>query len=242
MPGLGNYGPVELSPPLLIALDVDGTLFDGVSVADEPVAALRAVHAEGHLIVIVTGRRWDSVIEVVPQIVVLAARVVCEEGGVIVDPQRHQTQLLAPAAEPELIATLERAGVTPLDIGQVVIGAPATFLAELEAARDLHRSTRRIVHNKASIALTPPECDKGSGLRAAVDALGAHDRPILAIGDAENDLPMFAAATYAVAVANADDAVRASGVPLTAASVGLGVVEALRLHVPTLRSAVPDSA
>jgi hydroxymethylpyrimidine pyrophosphatase-like HAD family hydrolase len=225
---------------MLIALDVDGTLFDGRSVATEAVEALTNAHRDGHLIVIVTGRRWDSLADVVPQIVALADRVVCEEGGVIVEPRSGTVELLAPPAEPEVIAALEAAGVAPLDVGLVVVGAPATFLAEMTAVRDAHGSTRRVVHNKASIALAPPECDKGTGLRAAVDELAAHDVPILAVGDAANDLPMFAAATYPVAVANADDAVRSSGVPMTTASVGLGVVEALQRHLP--RGSVQGSA
>ena len=74
-------------------------------------------------------------------------------------------------------------------------------------------SQRLVVTNKASIALAPAGSNKGTGLRAALRALGLDDRPILAIGDAANDLPMFAVATIAVGVANSDDAVRAAGVP-----------------------------
>ena len=61
--------------------------------------------------------------------------------------------------------------------------------------------------------------------------LDVAERPIMAIGDAANDLPMFAIATIAIGVANADDAVRASGVPLTTASFGSGVAEALHEHL-----------
>ena len=94
------------------------------------------------------------------------------------------------------------------------------------------RSDRRIVTNKGSIALAPVGCDKGTGLRAAIADLGHTERAILAIGDAANDLPMFAVATIAIGVANADDVVRASGVPLTTATFGAGAAEALRDFVP----------
>jgi len=58
------------------------------------------------------------------------------------------------------------------------------------------------------------------------------ERRIIAIGDAANDLPMFAIAEIAVGVANADDVVRAAGIPLTSGAAGLGVAEALRAHLP----------
>ncbi len=65
-------------------------------------------------------------------------------------------------------------------------------------------------------------------------ALDVGSWPVLAIGDAANDLPMFAVATLAVAVANADAAVLDAGVRQTAGSFGSGVAEALRVHLPAL--------
>jgi hydroxymethylpyrimidine pyrophosphatase-like HAD family hydrolase len=218
---------------MLIALDVDGTLYDGAAVAPEAVAALGAAVAAGHRIVIVTGRRWESLQVVIPDVVAVAELAVCEEGAVMVEPRTGRIRLLADPPGSDVIAELDAAGVSPLDVGHVVVGAPATFIAEMTAVRDAFAAGRRIVHNKASIALAPPGCDKGTGLRAALDELHAHELAVLAIGDAENDLPMFAAATFPVAVANADEAVRSSGVPMTTASVGLGVVEALRRFLPS---------
>jgi hydroxymethylpyrimidine pyrophosphatase-like HAD family hydrolase len=218
---------------MVIAVDVDGTLFDGSGVAEEAVTALTQACADGHTVVIVTGRRWESLELVVPDVVALAARAVCEEGGLMVDVAARSITLLGEPVDPQLVAALVDAGVPALDIGHVVVGAPTASREVVTAVRDRLGSRRIIVTNKGSIALTTPGCDKGTGLRAAIDALHLHDRPILAIGDAENDLPMFAIATIAVGVANADDAVRAAGVPLTTGSVGLGVAEALRRYLPS---------
>ena len=217
---------------LVIAVDVDGTLYDGVGVAPDAVAALTQATADGHTLVIVTGRRWEELGHVIPGVLELAVRAVCEEGGVMVDVVTGQLSLLAEPAEPALVAELRNAGVPSLDIGHVVVGAPTSWRDVVTAARDRVGSARAVITNKGSIALTPPGCDKASGLRAAVADLGLAGLPILAIGDASNDLAMFAIATVAVGVANADDAVRASGVPLTTASVGLGVAEALRRFLP----------
>jgi hydroxymethylpyrimidine pyrophosphatase-like HAD family hydrolase len=217
---------------MVIAVDVDGTLYDGASVAEQAVDALRDARATGHTVVIVTGRRWEELGHVVPTVLALTERVVCEEGGVLVNVNTGELTLLADAVEPELLVGLHAAGVPSLDVGHVVVGAPTSWLGVVTGVRDNVGSRRAIITNKGSIALTPLDCDKGTGLRAAVADLGVGHLPILAIGDASNDLAMFAIATIAVGVANADDAVRASGVPLTTASAGLGVAEAIRRFVP----------
>jgi hydroxymethylpyrimidine pyrophosphatase-like HAD family hydrolase len=183
-------------------------------------------------VIIVTGRRWDDLNRVVPQIVPLCTRIVCEHGGVLVNVETGQLTLLADPVEPELIAGVRAADVDELDVGLVAVSASLRSLATLTAIRDRIGSKRVIIVNKGSVALAPPGCDKASGLRAAVAELRLDGTPILAIGDAENDLPMFAIATIAVGVANADDAVRAAGVPLTTASVGRGVAEALDRFLP----------
>jgi hydroxymethylpyrimidine pyrophosphatase-like HAD family hydrolase len=223
---------------MIIAVDVDGTLYDGIGVHQAATDALRSARNDGHTIVIVTGRRWEQLGHVVPTILGLADCAVCEEGGVLIDLQSStdvrlaSVTLLAEPTEPHLVAALRAAGVTDLDVGRVVVGAPTGTLATVTRVRDQVGSNRLIITNKGSIALTPRGCDKGSGLRAALRALTLEHLPVLAIGDAENDLAMFAVAAIAVGVANADDAVRASGVPLTQAVSGLGVAEALGRFLP----------
>jgi hydroxymethylpyrimidine pyrophosphatase-like HAD family hydrolase len=216
---------------MVIAVDVDGTLFDGVCVADEAIEALGSARADGHTVIIVTGRRWEELGNVVPDVLALTDRAVCEEGGVLVNVGTSEITLLADPAEVDLIAALRAAGVPNLDIGHVVIGAPTTSLDVVTEVRDRVGSHRRVITNKGSIALTPAGCDKGTGLRAAIAELHLEELAIMAIGDASNDVPMFNIATIAVGVANSDDAVRASGVRLTTASFGSGVAEALRRHL-----------
>ena len=220
---------------MVIAVDVDGTLFDGVEVAPEAIEALRAARADGHTLVIVTGRRWEELGHVVPDVVMLTDRVVCEEGGVLVNVGTAELTLLADPAESGLIAALRAAGIPNLDIGHVVVGAPTTSLDLVTEVRDRVGSQRKVIINKGSVALAPAGCDKGTGLRAAIADLHLEGLPIMAIGDASNDVAMFDIATIAVGVANSDDAVRASGVQLTTASFGSGVAEALRRHLPARR-------
>ncbi len=217
---------------MVIALDVDGTLFDGESVAAAATDAVRQARADGHTIIIVTGRRWESLLSVVPTIVALCDCIVCEEGGVMVNVASGELTLLAEPVEQALLAALREAGVPDLDVGHVVVGAPVAWLAAVETARLSVGSQRHLVVNKGSVALAPAGCDKGTGLRAALASLGLEQRRVIAIGDAANDLPMFAIASIAVGVANADEAVRTAGIPLTSGAAGLGVAEALHTHLP----------
>src|SRR3954464_5479402 len=129
---------------MVVALDVDGTLYDGVEVAPDALKELRQARAVGHTLVIVTGRRWEELGTVVPDVVELVARAVCEEGGVMVDTTTGGVTLLAEPVEPDLVDALNAAGVPMLDVGRVVVGAPATSIGVVTDVRDRMGSSRRI--------------------------------------------------------------------------------------------------
>jgi hydroxymethylpyrimidine pyrophosphatase-like HAD family hydrolase len=66
---------------------------------------------------------------------------------------------------------------------------------------------------------------KASGLRAALAGLGETMSACVAVGDAENDLPMLAAAGCGVAVANALNEVKAAADLVVSRSNGSGILE-----------------
>lgn len=59
------------------------------------------------------------------------------------------------------------------------------------------------------VEATAPGVDKGSALRRLCAILGVDPKRVLAIGDSENDIPMMAAAGFAVAMGNATEHVKA---------------------------------
>lgn len=75
----------------------------------------------------------------------------------------------------------------------------------------------------------PSGIDKGSGLRAALNALGASAREAVGVGDAENDLPLLAACGLGVAVANALPEVKQAARLVTTHSNGAGLRELIEL-------------
>lgn len=211
---------------MLIAVDVDGTLFDGEGVAPEAVEALAAAQAQGHLVVIATGRRHETLAQVVPDVLALCDAVVAEDGGVLVT--ELGVELLAPSVDPVLLDELHAAGVVDMDVGLVAVGAPRRFEPEFRAAHARHPGERHVLVNKGSVTLVPVGCHKGTGLHAFRQRLGTPGLEMLAIGDAANDLPMFRMATFARAVANADDEVRAAGIAVVGEPAGRGVAQAVR--------------
>ena len=211
----------------IIVIDVDGTLYENGSVAPQAVVALRDATSLGHVVLVVTGRTWASLSDVIPQVLPLCVGAVCENGGVLVVREPAQHTLLHRQASSTLVAALQAAAIEPLDVGEVALGVPTLYAPEVAQVVADAGTDEVMVHNKGSIMLLPPNCDKATGLRSAMTALGLTGSPIIAIGDAGNDLPMFEMATHPVAVSNADDAVLAAGVPRTRGVAGLGVAEAV---------------
>lgn len=212
----------------VIAVDVDGTLYDGMTVHPDAVTALAEARDAGFAILIVSGRPWRDLPVIAPDVVELSIGAVCEDGAVFVDPTAGTHQRFAPAPPDGVVDDLVRRGARDVVPGEVAIGMPVEYLAIAREVVALHHGRLRLELNKNSVAVVPVGSDKGRGMRLALEHLGLGAVPVLAIGDASNDLPMFRAATTAVAVANADDAVVAAGVPLAALPCGEGVAEIVR--------------
>ena len=223
---------------MILAFDVDGTLYEGDAadpVAIEAVEAIDAAVAAGHVVVIVSGRPWIDLHRIIPDVLRSTSVAVCEHGAVLVAVRAGTVEHLVTPVDPALQDMIAATDGHDMVVYEATIGLPASArqVAEDVCARV---GGCYVVGNKGSIAIVPIGCDKGTGLRRAIDHLAASDagmaqRPIVAIGDATNDLPMFAIADVAVAVANAEPALAESGIELTSKGFGAGVAEALARHV-----------
>jgi hydroxymethylpyrimidine pyrophosphatase-like HAD family hydrolase len=76
--------------------------------------------------------------------------------------------------------------------------------------------------------IMPKGIDKGSGIVKAADIHGVNRENLACIGDAENDLKMFAIAGVKVAVANAVDALKDEADIVCSEPCGDGVQEFVR--------------
>jgi Cof subfamily protein (haloacid dehalogenase superfamily) len=81
--------------------------------------------------------------------------------------------------------------------------------------------------------LSPKGIDKGSALEEVKKLLGITSEEMMCFGDGENDLPMFSACAYPIAMDNAMPLVKEKAWAITAKNTEDGIAQALRKYVLT---------
>lgn len=84
---------------------------------------------------------------------------------------------------------------------------------------------------KIIITITAKAADKGSALSRAVNHLGEDIERVIAIGDADNDIAMFKRAGMAVAMGQADEAVKSAADHVTESNEDDGVAAFIEKHL-----------
>ena len=193
--------------PRAFAADYDGTLAEDGRVRDSTWRSLDLLKAEGWRLVLVTGRELSDLRAVCPRLDRFDLAVL-ENGALLYDPVKGVEVLIGPSPPPELVARLRLEGVDPISVGRGIV---ALWEPHLEVARRAVAEIAEgwtIVRNKRAVMLLPVGVDKASGLTEALARLGVEPAETVAVGDAENDLPMLTACGFSAAVANALPAVR----------------------------------
>jgi hydroxymethylpyrimidine pyrophosphatase-like HAD family hydrolase len=184
-----------------LALDYDGTLATHDRLGDGVAAALERARRAGLRLILVTGRTFFELTRVCGRLDLFDA-VVAENGGVLHYPTDDAICDEGPPPPPRLIAALDRRSI-PFQTGRVIIGTGHSYEAAVSVAMTEAGIDRRFVRNRAALMLLPAGVSKGSGVRRAMRQLGLSFHDVLAIGDAENDLDLFAACGYAACPGNA---------------------------------------
>ncbi len=209
---------------LALAADYDGTLATNGVVDRDTVQALRRLAGTGRKLILVTGRQLGDLLHAFPEAAIFDA-VVAENGAVLYRQQSQRTRVLARPPSLQFVEALQRRGVAPLWVGQVVV---ATVQPNETVVMDVIRELGldlQVILNKGSVMVLPASVDKATGLRAALDELALSPHNVVAIGDAENDQAFLAMCGCGVAVANALDAVKAGAEHVTRGQAGAGVRE-----------------
>jgi len=207
-----------------LACDYDGTLATRGQVETRVATALRALHATGRKLLIVTGRLLEDLAAVCPELDLFDA-VVAENGALLHLPATRVVRALADPPPGAFPRALRARGVDPVYVGRVIVAMrrPHDTLAR-DVIRDLGLALD-VVFNKDAVMVLPSGIDKGTGLRAALAELGISPEETVGVGDAENDIPLLAGCGVAVAVANALDEVKARADLVTVGAAGAGVAE-----------------
>jgi hydroxymethylpyrimidine pyrophosphatase-like HAD family hydrolase len=191
-----------------VALDYDGTIAVDDRVDQAVRDAIGALRRRGVCVLLATGRILDDLQRVAGDLHFVDA-VIAENGALLHFPDSGQTMALAPAIPAGFVDELRR---DDLDAraGQSLVDAPADDAPRLlEAIRRLELPLV-LSFNKSRVMVTTQGVSKGSGLRAALDALRLSPRNAIAIGDAENDHELLRLAEVGVAVPWASTALRAA--------------------------------
>lgn len=191
----------------VVVTDLDRT-FTTVDLAidDAAVAMARRLRQEGLRCILATGRRAQD-LEAWPALHDCFDGFVLECGAVwgpwgdlrVATPHAGAVRAVAEA--------LAREGCN-VEQGLASCSVPADWLPRLEALPE--RPLLSVQPNRDRIDVVPAGIDKAVGLRSLLAHLGLDAPRLLSLGDGENDLPVFAMADRAVAVANAAAVVRQS--------------------------------
>jgi HAD superfamily hydrolase (TIGR01484 family) len=210
-----------------LACDYDGTLATKGRVPGQVLRALDHFRSSGGHLLLVTGRIQDDLLKVFPAGRTFS-RLVVENGAVLVQPDTGELEELAGRPSDEFVRRLRARGVSPVDVGRVIIASEQPHEPEIrevirELGLDLH-----LVFNRESIMILPSAVTKATGLDAALRQLNVPWSDVVGIGDAENDLDFLSRCGRSVAVANALPAVKSAVDEVTRQPEGAGVLEVVR--------------
>ncbi len=209
-----------------LATDYDGTLALHGHVDQPTREALGEVRESGRKLLLVTGRDLADLKRVFDQLE-LFDLVVAENGGLLYDPVTKEEIPLAEPPPKVLVDRLRSLAVDPLSVGRTII---ATWEPNEKIVLDAIRALaieQHIIFNKGAVMVLPSDVNKASGLLKVLQRMNLSPLNVVAIGDAENDLPFLDACGCGVAVANALDTVKEKA-DFVVADHGAGVIELAR--------------
>jgi hydroxymethylpyrimidine pyrophosphatase-like HAD family hydrolase len=207
-----------------LASDYDGTLAAEGVVAPETVRALERLVGSGRQLILVTGRILAELQGVFPRLD-LCSLVVAENGAVLYSPSSGEERLLAAPAPDELILALHHRGVTPLDVGRVMMSTLQPHDVSVRDEVERRGLDLQLIYNKGSVMVLPRGVNKATGLAAALSSLGVDAGQAVGIGDAENDHSLLRLCGFATAVATCVPSLRDDADLVVPGGPGAGVVE-----------------
>ncbi len=217
----------------VFAVDIDGTLTEngGGMVHLAALAKLRYLEKMGYNVIYVTGR--SSIEAYVLAVFGGTTRIaVGENGGIItIAPQDHR--LLASKEKcmqgyEVLKKNLHGVKIKPVFPRMTEVVLLRTFeLKEGQKILDEYHLPLYLSDSKYAFHINEKGVNKAYGLKEALTVLKVEPNQVVAIGDSETDVPMYDICGCSIALAHADDSVKAQADHVVAGSEGAGLVEAI---------------
>lgn len=204
-----------------IACDFDGTGAENGHLAPDVSAALGTAKAQGILTLLVTGRVLEEIQAACPDLSVFDA-VVAENGALIWFPSSNQKIHLGLPPPDSFLGEL-RAQNVPFHTGNVVVGTWSRYAGQVLELIRRSGLDSQLIFNREALMILPGGINKASGVRRALEELRRSEKSLVAIGDAENDVPLLTAAGVGLAPRNSVPAVAAIADDRLAHPGGAGV-------------------
>jgi phosphoglycolate phosphatase (TIGR01487 family) len=219
------------APPL--AVDIDGTLTDDRRALDPRVLpVLREWPAP---VAVATGKSFPYPVGLC-EFLAIEPIVIAENGGVVLAGRDGPLHVEGDAAGARGVAEELRERGHGLGWGEVDLvnrwretelavnrDIPLAALEEIAAAHDMI-----VLDTGFAYHVTSPQVSKGKGLERVAGALDLAPTDFVAVGDSENDAPLFEVVGRAVAVGNADDAAKSTADHVTTAEFADGFFAAIQ--------------
>lgn len=177
-----------------LACDYDGTLAFEDRIGPAVREALERARKAGLQLILVTGRTFFELTRVCDCLELFDA-VVAENGAVLYYPGSAMIRDQGPPVPDRLLAELDRRGIY-YQVGRVIVGTGRGDEGAVKEALAAAGVTRDLIYNRAALMLLPAGVSKGSGVQQALRLMGLSPHDVLAVGDAENDLPLFDACGF----------------------------------------------
>ena len=222
-----------------LACDYDGTLAFEDRISPAVHEALQRARTAGLRLILVTGRTFFELTRVCDCLELFHA-VVAENGAVLYYPGSAMIRDQGPPVPGRLLAELDRRGIY-YQVGRVIVGTARVDEGALKDALAAAGVTRDLIYNRAALMLLPAGVSKGSGVQQALRVLGLSSHDVLALGDAENDLPLFDACGFSGCPGDSLPAVLERVDWVFPGVHGTGIAAAITEQILPDRLTVPDS-
>ena len=211
-----------------LATDYDGTIATEGQVYETTYSALKRWQQTGRKLLLVTGRRLDSLYTVFPQAKSFDC-IVAENGALLSYPATGEQILLGESPPSSLIKALQQRQVEPLSVGQGIVATRIPHQTTVTEVLQELGLPWQVIFNKGAVMLLPEGIDKDLGLRTALAQMNLFPQEVVGVGDGENDLPLLNLCGLSVSVANALPVLQDCSDWVMTKNSGEGVVELIEL-------------
>jgi len=217
-----------------VATDIDGTLTDrSYRLSLKAIEALRLLESEGIPVILVSGNAYPLV-KALQIYLGCSGAIVCEGGAVV--EYRNAMRILS--SKDRALDALKR--LKEVYGGRIIESWCNRYrFVDVALDRTIDRGdVDMILRDYPDLKLWDSgfayhilerSIDKGVGLKAAVDLMNVRVEDVVAVGDSENDIPMFRVAGLSIAVGDASEDVKRNANLIVNGSNGEGFAEAAKL-------------